>query len=45
MAACALAGGWAGAHVAQRLPARVFRAVVVSYGVVVALKLLWDNHR
>jgi uncharacterized membrane protein YfcA len=45
MAVCALAGGWVGAHVAQRLPARVFRAVVVSYGVVVALKLLWDNHR
>jgi uncharacterized membrane protein YfcA len=45
MAVCALAGGWVGAHVAQRLPARVFRAVVVVYGVVIALKLLWDNYR
>jgi uncharacterized protein len=43
MSVCALAGGWVGAHVAQRLPARVFRAVVVTYGVVVALKLLLDN--
>ena len=44
MALAALAGGWAGARVAQKLPARVFRAVVVGYGVIVALKLLWDNH-
>jgi uncharacterized membrane protein YfcA len=45
MAVAALGGGWVGAHVAQRLPARVFRAVVVTYGVVVATKLLWDNQR
>jgi len=43
MAVCALVGGWVGAHVAQRLPARVFRTVVVVYGVGVALKLLYDG--
>ena len=32
--------GLVGAHVAQRLPARVMRVLVVSYGVIVALKLL-----
>jgi uncharacterized protein len=42
MAVCALAGGWVGAHLAQRLPARVFRTVVIAYGVIVALKLLLD---
>lgn len=40
MAAAALAGGWVGAHVAQRLPARVFRIVVIAYGVLFAAKLL-----
>jgi uncharacterized membrane protein YfcA len=40
MAVCALAGGWVGAHLAQRLPARVFRGLVIAYGVVVAGKLL-----
>jgi uncharacterized membrane protein YfcA len=39
MAVAALAGGYAGARVAQRLPARVMRAVVVVYGVAVALRL------
>ena len=40
MALAALAGGWVGAKLAQRLPARVFRGVVVAYGFVVATKLL-----
>jgi uncharacterized membrane protein YfcA len=40
MAVCALAGGWVGAHLAQRLPARVFRGLVIAYGVIVAGKLL-----
>lgn len=40
MSVCALLGGWVGAHLAQRLPARVFRVLVISYGVVVAGKLL-----
>ena len=40
MAVCALAGDWVGAHLAQRLPARVFRGLVIAYGVIVAGKLL-----
>lgn len=40
MAVCALLGGWVGAHLAQRLPARVFRVLVIAYGVLVAGKLL-----
>ena len=39
MAAATLAGGYAGAHLAQRMPAGVLRAAVVVYGVVVALRL------
>ncbi len=40
MMAASLAGGWAGAHLAKRLPARVMRIAVVTYGVGVALKML-----
>jgi uncharacterized membrane protein YfcA len=40
MAVAAVLGGWAGAHLAQRLPAKVLRGVVVAYGVVVAVKML-----
>jgi uncharacterized protein len=40
MAVAAIAGGWLGAHLAQRLPAKTMRALVVAYGVVVAVKLL-----
>jgi hypothetical protein len=40
MAVCALLGGWVGAHLAQRLPARVFRLLVITYGVLIALKLM-----
>jgi uncharacterized membrane protein YfcA len=40
MAVTSLAGGYAGARVAQRMRATVLRAVVVTYGVGVALKLL-----
>jgi uncharacterized membrane protein YfcA len=40
MAGAALFGGWVGALVAQRLPARLFRGVVVAYGFVVGMKLL-----
>ncbi|HET7753503.1 MAG TPA: sulfite exporter TauE/SafE family protein [Anaeromyxobacteraceae bacterium] len=40
MAVCALAGGWVGARVAQRLPARVFRGLVIAYGVTVALVMM-----
>ena len=37
-----VAGGWAGAHLAQRLPAKVMRVAVISYGLVVAGKLFLD---
>jgi uncharacterized membrane protein YfcA len=40
MAAASIGGGWAGAHLAQRLPANVMRVAVVSYGVVLALALM-----
>ena len=40
MAAASIVGGLVGAQVAQRLPARVMRVLVVSYGVIVAMKLL-----
>jgi uncharacterized membrane protein YfcA len=36
MAVTCFGGGWAGAHLAQRLPAPVMRAVVVTYGLIVA---------
>jgi uncharacterized membrane protein YfcA len=35
-----LAGGWTGAHLGRRLPATVFRALVVLFGYVVGLRLL-----
>jgi len=40
MAAASIVGGIVGAHLAQRLPAGLMRAVVVAYGVVVAVVLL-----
>jgi len=39
MALSSVFGGWAGAHLAQRLPAKVMRVVVVGYGLIVAAKL------
>ena len=41
MAAMSIAGGLVGAHVAQRLPGGVLRLVVILYGVLVAVKLLF----
>ncbi|HSB20016.1 MAG TPA: sulfite exporter TauE/SafE family protein [Anaeromyxobacteraceae bacterium] len=40
MAAASIVGGIVGAHLAQRLPAGIMRAVVVAYGLVVAVVLL-----
>jgi uncharacterized protein len=42
MAVTSIAGGWAGAHVAQRLPSRIMRIVVIAYGIIVAGKLLLE---
>jgi hypothetical protein len=43
MAALAVAGGWVGAHLAQRLPAGIMRALVIAYAVIVAAYLLWKG--
>jgi len=43
MAAAAVAGGLAGAHLAQRLPAILMRTLVIAFAVVVAGRLLWKG--
>jgi uncharacterized membrane protein YfcA len=43
MAAAAMGGGWAGAHLAQRLPAQVLRAAVVAFALGVAGWLFWKG--
>ena len=40
MMVAALVGGWAGAHLAQRLPATLMRVLVIGYGLVIAGKML-----
>jgi uncharacterized membrane protein YfcA len=40
MAVASIVGGLVGAQLAQRLPSRVMRVLVISYGIIVALKLL-----
>ena len=42
LAVTSLAGGYTGAHLAQRLPVPVFRSAVVLLGVAAAVKLLVD---
>jgi uncharacterized protein len=39
----AIAGGFVGAHTAQRMPARVLRLAVVAFGLVVAGHLWWKR--
>jgi uncharacterized membrane protein YfcA len=41
LAPATIAGGYAGARLARRLPARVLRAVIVVFGTVIGLVLLW----
>jgi uncharacterized membrane protein YfcA len=43
MAVTSLVGGYVGAHLAQRLPAHILRAVVVTYGLGVAAYLFWKG--
>ncbi|BDG07210.1 sulfite exporter TauE/SafE family protein [Anaeromyxobacter paludicola] len=43
MAVTSIVGGYAGAHLAQRMPARVMRVVVISFGVVVAGRLFYTG--
>jgi uncharacterized membrane protein YfcA len=38
-----MGGGWAGAHLAQRLPAQVLRAAVVAFALGVAGWLFWKG--
>ena len=38
-----LGGGWLGAHVGRRLPAGLFRALVVTFGLAVGLRLLLSS--
>jgi uncharacterized membrane protein YfcA len=40
MAVTSLAGGYAGAHLAQRMPALLMRIVVIAFGLAVAIQLL-----
>jgi uncharacterized protein len=40
IAAGSTVGGWLGAHIGRRLPASVFRFLVVAFGYVVGLRLL-----
>ncbi len=40
MMVCSIAGGWLGAHLAQRLPATWMRIAVLAFGVTVAAKML-----
>ncbi len=42
MAACQLAGGWVGAHLAIRRGDAVVRRVVVAVALAAAAKLAWD---
>jgi len=41
MMVAAVVGGWAGAHLAQRLPAWLMRLLVIAFALVVAGRLLW----
>jgi uncharacterized protein len=43
MAVAAIAGGFAGAHLAKRMPAAPMRALVILYGTGMALKMLMTS--
>jgi len=43
MALFSVLGGWIGAQIAQRLPARALRASVIAYGLAVAAKLFFGR--
>ncbi|GAA3349052.1 sulfite exporter TauE/SafE family protein [Amorphoplanes nipponensis] len=45
IAPATIVGGYAGAHVARRLPARVLKALIVTFGTVVGLILMWRAFR
>jgi uncharacterized membrane protein YfcA len=41
IAPATIIGGYAGAHLARRLPARVLKVLIVGFGTVIGLVLLW----
>jgi uncharacterized protein len=43
LAVGSIAGGWLGAHVGRRLPSGLFRALVVTFGFAVGLRLLFAS--
>ena len=43
MAACAMVGAWAGAHVAMRHGARVIRPLLILSSLALTAKLIWDG--
>ena len=43
MAGAAIAGGFVGAHTAQRMPPRLLRGAVIAFGLVVAGHLWWSQ--
>jgi uncharacterized membrane protein YfcA len=43
MAVASTAGGWLGAHLAQRMPAGLMRAAVIAFAAAVAGRLLWTG--
>ncbi|MFI7546517.1 sulfite exporter TauE/SafE family protein [Actinoplanes sp. NPDC049599] len=45
VAPATIVGGYLGAHLARRLPARVLKVLIVSFGTVVGLILLWRAFR
>jgi uncharacterized membrane protein YfcA len=45
IAPATVVGGFAGAKLARRLPARVLKALIVTFGAVVGLILLWRAFR
>jgi len=45
LAPATMMGGYAGAHLGRRLPAKVLRVLIVTFGTVVGLILLWRAFR
>jgi uncharacterized membrane protein YfcA len=45
VAPATVVGGYVGARLARRLPARVLKVLIVSFGTVVGLILLWRAFR
>jgi uncharacterized protein len=45
VAPATIVGGYAGAHLARRLPARVLKVLIVTFGAAIGLVLLWRAFR